>query len=462
MRILSEIEITENNKNNKNNYLSGQGSNSQEAAQRLQDIGSSILRAARDELYLGMRFLDVALSSFIYQMDGSVSPFGTDGAVIYFHPAQLGGLYKENRILVNRGYLHMVFHCIFWHFGKPGIEKRLWNLSCDIAVEHMIDGIYHRSVRYSRSLLRRETYRLLEKEKKTLNAERIYKILKEEFLKEKELAQLEKEFYVDDHKYWANQQPDRKPNPLMSKKWGDISDGIETDLETFSREAGAQDGDFLDQLKVENRERYDYREFLRKFAVFREELTVDPDSFDYNFYTYGLSLYGNMPLIEPLETREVKKVSEFVIVIDTSMSCSGELVQRFLEETYGILSDSGNFFQKVNIHIIQCDEKVHSDVKITGAEELQEYMNSLELYGDGGTDFRPAFAYVEELMEKREFENLKGLVYFTDGYGLFPAKMPPYRTAFVFMEQEPEDVDIPAWAMKLVITEEELQGEERS
>ena len=68
----------------------------------------------------------------------------------------------------------------------------------------------------------------------------------------------------------------------------------------------------------------------------------------------------------------------------------------------------------------------------------------------------PAFAYVEELMEKREFENLKGLVYFTDGYGLFPAKMPPYRTAFVFMEQEPEDVDIPAWAMKLVITEEEL------
>ena len=334
----------------------------------------------------------------------------------------------------------MVFHCIFRHFGKPGADKRLWNLSCDIAVEHMIDGIYHRSVRYSRSLLRRETYRLLEKEKKTLNAERIYKILKEQFLKEKELLQLEEEFYVDDHKYWVNQQPNQKPNPLMSKKWGDISEGIETDLETFSREAGEQDGDFLDQLKIENRERYDYRDFLRKFAVFREELTVDPDSFDHNFY---------------------KKVSEFVIVIDTSMSCSGELVRRFLEETYGILSDSGNFFQKVNIHIIQCDEKVHSDVKITGREELQDYMDSLELYGDGGTDFRPAFAYVEELMEKREFENLKGLVYFTDGYGIFPAKMPPYRTAFAFMEQEPEDVDIPAWAMKLVITEDELQGEEK-
>ena len=59
---MSDIETTENNKNN---FLPGQGSNPQEAAQRLQDIGSSILRAARDELYLGMRFLDVALSSFI-------------------------------------------------------------------------------------------------------------------------------------------------------------------------------------------------------------------------------------------------------------------------------------------------------------------------------------------------------------------------------------------------------------
>lgn len=439
-----------------------------ERAERLQEIGSSILRAARDELYLGMRFLDVALSSFSYQMDGQVHGFGTDGRVMYFQPQMLGGLYRENRILVNRGYLHMVFHCIFRHFAWSGtegkkraddgitIQERMRDLSCDIAVEHMIDGMNYRSIRFSRSLLRRETYRLLEKEGKTLNAQRVYKILSEWNLNEKDLTNLEQEFRTDDHRYWESKKPDQKPNPMLSRKWGEINDGIETDLETFSQEAGERDGDFLEQIKTENRSRYDYREFLRKFAVFHEELAVDDDSFDYNFYTYGLRLYGNMPLIEPLESKEVKKIEEFVIVIDTSMSCSGELVQRFLEETYGILSDSGNFFQKVNIHIIQCDEKVHSDVKITGAEELQEYMNSLELYGDGGTDFRPAFAYVEELMEKREFENLKGLVYFTDGYGIFPAKMPPYRTAFVFMEQEPEDVDIPAWAMKLVITEEEL------
>ena len=448
-----------------------------ETAERLQVIGGSILRAARDELYLGMRFLDVALSSFSYQMDGSIHGFGTDGRVMYFQPQMLGGLYKENRILVNRGYLHMVFHCIFRHFAWRGagrnigagysagennadsektIEERLRDLSCDIAVEHIIDGMNYRSIRFSRSLLRRETYRLLEKEGKTLNAQRVYKILSGWNLSEKDFVNLEQEFRTDDHKYWESKKPDQKPNPMLSRKWGEINDGIETDLETFSQEAGERDGDFLEQIKTGNRSKYDYREFLRKFAVFHEEMAVDDDSFDYNFYTYGLRLYGNMPLIEPLESKEVKKVEEFVIVIDTSMSCSGELVRKFLEETYGVLSENDSFFTKINVHIIQCDEKVHTDKKITSQEEMKDYMEHLELYGDGGTDFRPAFEWVDRLLEQHEFHNLKGLIYFTDGFGIYPQKMPPYKTAFVFMQDNYRDVDVPVWAMKLILDEDDL------
>ena len=448
-----------------------------ETAERLQAIGSSILRAARDELYLGMRFLDVALSSFSYQMDGSIHGFGTDGREIYFQPQMLGGLYKENRILVNRGYLHMVFHCTFRHFAWRGagrnigtghsagennadsektIEERLRDLSCDIAVEHIIDGMNYRSIRFSRSLLRRETYRLLEKEGKTLNAQRVYKILSGWNLSEKDFVNLEQEFRTDDHKYWESKKPDQKPNPMLSRKWGEINDGIETDLETFSQEAGERDGDFLEQIKTENRSKYDYREFLRKFAVFHEEMAVDDDSFDYNFYTYGLRLYGNMPLIEPLESKEVKKVEEFVIVIDTSMSCSRELVRKFLEETYGVLSENESFFTKINVHIIQCDEKVHTDKKITSQEEMKDYMEHLELYGDGGTDFRPAFEWVDRLLEQHEFHNLKGLIYFTDGFGIYPQKMPPYKTAFVFMQDNYRDVDVPVWAMKLILDEDDL------
>ena len=308
-----------------------------EAAEKLRHIGVRILSAARDELYFSMRFMDVALSSLAYQMDASVSPFGTDGAILYFHPRQLGGLLRENRILVNRGYLHMVLHCIFRHMFKEGTEERYWNLSCDIAVEHIIDGCDLRPVRFSRSLLRRETYRKLEQSGHVLNAERICRELKACGLEEKELKALEEEFRTDDHRYWERQGKDGKSDPELSRKWQDIDEKMQTDLETFSKEASEKSGDLLDQLRVETRERHDYREFLRKFSVLREEMTADPDTFDYGFYTYGLSLYGNMPLIEPQETREVKKISDFVVVIDTSMSCSGDLVRKFLEETYSVL-----------------------------------------------------------------------------------------------------------------------------
>ena len=255
--------------------------------------------------------------------------------------------------------------------------------------------------------------------------------------------------------------PRRQMNQEIENRWKNISEKSETNMETFSSEESRQAGDLIGQVKVENKDRYDYRSFLRKFAVMREEICVDPDSFDYIFYSYGLSVYGNMPLIEPQEWKEVKKVEEFVIVIDTSMSCSGDLVKKFLEETYDVLTEADSFFHKVNIHIIQCDEAVQNDQKITDEKELKEYMDHLELIGEGGTDFRPAFEYVNELIEKGEFYHLKGLIYFTDGKGTYPAKMPSYETAFIFMQEEYEDTEVPPWAVKLIVDTEDLEeGEE--
>ena len=163
-----------------------------------------------------------------------------------------------------------------------------------------------------------------------------------------------------------------------------------------------------------------------------------------------------MPLIEPQEFQEVHKIEEFVIVIDTSMSCSGELVKTFLEQTYEVLSETESFFRKIHIRILQCDEQVRSDVRISNQEELHSYMEHFQIIGNGGTDFRPAFSYVQELVDKKEFLHLKGLIYFTDGYGIFPKKRPPFETAFVFMEEDYTDVSVPPWAMKLIIEKEEL------
>ena len=424
--------------------------------EKLNMVSQQILKLSRNELYMKMRFLDVALSSFTFVMDEGIETIGTEGKAIYYNPRWLGGLFREDRILVNRVYLHMVMHGIFRHMvRRKGRDKRYYDLACEIAVESVIDGMNHRPVRRSRSFLRRETYRLLQEKMKVLTADRIYTELLKWKLEEKALRRLEEEFITDSHMYWPEDE-DKKQQQEIENKWQDISEQMETDMETFSKEASADSGHLIDQVKVENRERFDYKQFLRKFSVLREEMAVDPDSFDYVFYSYGLQLYGNMPLIEPQEWTEAQKIEEFAIVIDTSMSCSGDLVKKFLEQTYAVLSENDSFFRKVNIHIIQCDDQVQTDQKITCEEELIQYMEHLELRGEGGTDFRPAFEYVEKLRKEHAFSQLKGLLYFTDGQGIYPNKMPSYEVAFVFLKEDYEDANVPVWAMKLILEEEDL------
>jgi len=86
-------------------------------------------------------------------------------------------------------------------------------------------------------------------------------------------------------------------------------------------------------------------------------------------------------------------------------------------------------------------------------------MDNLQLHGMGGTDFRPPFLYVDQLIKQQRFRSLKGLIYFTDGYGVFPVKRPVYDTAFVFMKDNYSDVDVPPWAIKIILSPEELGTE---
>ena len=408
----------------------------QAAAEELAGVCTEILGNARNELYLSMRFLDVALSSLYFAPDPAVRGLGTDGTTLFFQMESLAAMYKKNRILVNRTYLHGVLHCLFCHlWNRKKRDREYWDLACDIAAESVIDSLLRPCVRISPSAAKREFYMRLESRCRVLNAESVYRTLRDMDLSKRELQRLAAEFYADDHRFWEKMQ---------------------VEMEAFSEEMSEDEKDLHSQLAVENRERYDYRKFLRKFSVLKETAQVDPDSFDYVFYHYGMELYGNMPLIEPLETKELRRVEDFVIVIDTSMSCSGELVRQFLEETYSVLTQSETYFKKVNIHIIQCDDRVREDVTIASAEALKAYMERITLNGCGGTDFRPAFQYVDKLVRKQQFSRLKGLLYFTDGRGIYPVRRPVYDTAFVFMEQDFLDVDVPPWAIKIILSPEDL------
>ncbi len=251
--------------------------------------------------------------------------------------------------------------------------------------------------------------------------------------------------------HYALRQLARPTVEEQKSAWRQVATSLAVNLQTLSAKRGASLAGFVDDLNNAARQRNDYEQFLRHFAIPGEVMRLSEDEFDNVFYTYGLALYGNVPLIEPLEYREEKRVREFVIVIDTSASVRGEIVQNFVNLTFDLLKQAEAFFDHVHVRILQCDAQVQTDDRITNLDELVEWGRGMRVIGGGGTDFRPAFEYVNTLVAEGAFHDLGGLVYFTDGQGTYPERMPDYRCAFVFWGDPPPQADVPPWAIQVAL-----------
>lgn len=464
------------------------------AFRRADGLAREVLDLARSTLLVHLRFLDLALSRFTpVSYPGTLA---TDGQKLFYDVYYLLNAYRQEQNRPVRDYLHMVLHCVFHHlFTGPGIDRRCWDLACDIAVEAAIRDLDLPCAACRRDRAQEETLAALAEQVHPLTAEKLYRHFLDQNLRPDQIAQLRQPFLADDHRAWylpvkggasaggEGQEPPpeggipardkqgrggssarRKQDPPsgteerkeLEKAWKEISRRIQVDLETASRRHGLDTGSLVQSLRPVTREHYDYADFLRRYMSLGEVVQVNNDEFDYIFYTYGLSLYGNMPLVEPLEYKEVRRIREFVVAIDTSGSVSGDLVQRFVTKTYNILRQQENFFTKINLHIIQCDAQIQEDAHITCQRDFEDYLAHMELHGFGGTDFRPVFQYVDQLIRDGAFTNLRGMIYFTDGAGIFPERKPDYDAAFVFVGDEGLDPDVPVWAIKLVLQSEEI------
>lgn len=428
----------------------------------LSAIGQEILFTSRNELYMNLPYLDVALCALRFQPGGGVTlSLATDGETLYYDGGWLADRYLRSRIYTNRAYLHVILHCMLRHLAKKrGKVPELWDLACDAAVESILDELHYPCLEEGSIPAKLKFYGECRGEMPVLTAEGIYRRLLRLGLSNYELAQLQRRFLVDDHGLWdPEKQDDQQQSQRQDEKWKDLSEKTRTGMETVLAGQATGGEAVLEQVKVAVRDDVDYRAFLRRFAVPREVLAVDGDAFDYGFYSYGLRLYGNMPLVEPPETKEEKRVEDFVIAVDTSMSTSGELVRQFLACTYAILRSTETFTRKVNIRILQCDDQIRSDTAIHDLEDLRDYMEHFELAGGSATDFRPVFRHVAQLQKEGAFTSLRGLIYFTDGMGVYPQKRPPYDTAFVLLEEPPMSVKMPPWAIRLVL---DLPGLEKA
>lgn len=412
----------------------------------MESICEEIWLLTRSTLSLEHPFLSSFFAGFIFIAQWEKHSVGTDGRYIYYHPETLMEAYRRSPDYVERLFGHMVSHCLFLHplrkrnsFKNAGNEKweqeeHLWNLACDMAADHL---------------------HLFEKEgaggKKEIRPESIYEELKQ--MQKEELEALEGQYRMDDHSWWK-QTDEEELLQRAEQQWDRMEKYSGNGAGAFSDSMGCSVGDKSEQISFKKKKKQDFRLFLKRFAVSGEEMQMDPESFDYIPYVYGMERYGNMPLVEELEYREVQRIAELVIAIDTSGSCSAHMVRRFMEETYGILSDRENFFRKMNLYIIQCDCFIQNVAHITSEEDWKAYLDSLTIEGRSGTDFRPVFQYVEELRRKKELKRLKGLLYFTDGDGIYPEKAPDYETAFIFYREKACHQQVPFWAVRLTMEDE--------
>ena len=473
-------------------------------AAELRRLALEILSVGRTRLMLRLRFLARGLWRLTPQPSGAIA---TDGERLFYAPEAVVRLYREDPDNALRVWLHPLLHCVFRHmFVHASLDRRLWDLASDIAVENAILELEPENGAHVRQRKALASLRLMEG---PTTAEWLYRGLRARRRQEGELAELERIFRLDDHALWygGEGEPTRRvegddatsdagvpggessprdegratkdlyplagtsnapcPTPTRSLEgaqavaleawWRHAAETMLEEMEPRSGGRSEGPGRFEQVFQGLDVERRDYRAFLRRFAALHETPEPSQEEFDLICYTWGLSLYRDMPLLEPMEYREDRRIRELAVVIDTSGSVRGDLARAFLQRTFSILTQEDTFGRRFRVHILQCDAAVQQDTLIASRQDLDAFMRRGVLSGFGGTDFRPAFEHVERLRRQGGFQRLQGLLYLTDGKGTFPKRPPDYPVAFIFLDYgHARLAGVPPWAMRVVLSREDV------
>lgn len=403
---------------------------------------SGILAEARSMVCLDLRFLTGAVFLLGCDViDGKGKCF-CDGNKITFHRDTLMEDYRRDPNIPAYSIAHCAMHCILGHTTNNNDANT--DLAEDMTVSYILDSFHAPHIVTDGFEDRIFAFQRLVK---SLNNKDILSIShKLSDLPHYKHESYIKLFSVDDHS---------KRTDANSDKWSEMSKQVAVEIEGFSKTVSAGGPLLMDLLKIRNRRTHDFRSFLRRFMTVTSTVKENPDEFDYIYYSYGLRTYGNIPLLDSTEYSESPHVHVFAVAIDTSGSTMKGPVKRFVEEAFSALRQTSPG-SDCELHIIQCDDSVRSDILITCEADLNKMLESFKLEGGGKTDFRPVFDYISKEQENGNYKGLKGLLYFTDGRGTYPVVRPPYETAFVLDDPSFDGSVIPSWAMRIVLDPESM------
>jgi len=336
---------------------------------------------------------------------------GVDGINLFYNPSFVNVLAKPER----RGVLcHEVMHLAYRHIQRKRQRKdKLWNCACDYAVNAIIKD--ELEMQLPEWVLYRPDF-------KDMASEEIYRKLQEEKQKKGKKGK----------KGGKDGKGGQAGCPFCDQ---DDADG-DGDMDSFDRHIWNPDLDedaltdkivrAAEQAKRRGRlpagiervinklreHKVDWKQFIRGRAL---------DTFqkvDYHGEIRSLltgSVMGGRTWIPGLAKEEA---SILVLAIDTSGSISPEILNAFAPEIKEVVSMADRTI------IISSDAAVHEVVEVGKFDEI---FDAVKFKGGGGTDFIPVFKKIEQL---EICPNM--LIYFTDGYGSFPAQPPDYPVLWAF------------------------------
>ena len=70
-----------------------------------------------------MRFLQSAVGALRPTVSGETDVMGTDGKLLFASPTWLLNTFIQNKVWINRMYLHELLHCLFCHLWNRKVKE---------------------------------------------------------------------------------------------------------------------------------------------------------------------------------------------------------------------------------------------------------------------------------------------------------------------------------------------------
>lgn len=362
------------------------------------------LMKARITLCLTAPYLAGALMQLpISEAPSFISTFATDGFRIYYNRTYAASL-TDSEI---RGALcHELLHVLTESRARRnGRDPRLWNVACDYAINEMLLAMgFHLP---AGALYKNEFI--------PLAAEEIYELLKKEpgsplprlsmpIVPSRNLGALPKslrdDVIADCSALSAGMSPDDKTGPVDEESRRILLKSLKKSFLENARKTGLFSSALLKKIAMSDTSVVDWRALLQHWLTDRLKS-------DWSLFPPSKKALWQGLLLPSVGT---PVPSRLVFAVDTSGSMTdGELSQIYTE----IRAFRETF--PTPLVVVQCDDDIQSVKEYEAFEDFED-PTLVDVYGGGGTDFRPIFKWIDE----NESGSPSILIHATDGYGIFP------------------------------------------